>query len=68
MVPAARRARGILTRISEFNADAAKLKLICHRVSAGLTEKILVAANLVIHNPVTMVSNWRATTGSSLSA
>jgi hypothetical protein len=54
--------------MSEFNADAAKLKLICHRVSDGLTEKNLLAANLVIHSPVTMVSNWRATTGSSLNA
>ena len=58
LAPAAKCARGILTRLSEFNADAATLKLICHRVSAGLTEKILVAANLVTHSPVTMVSDW----------
>ena len=61
-------AHGILTGMSEFNADAATLKLLCHRVSAGLTEEILVAVNLVIHSPGTMVSDWRATTGSTLSA
>ena len=44
--------------MSAYNADAATLKLICHRVSAALTEKNLVAANLVIHRPVTMVSDW----------
>ena len=58
MAPAARRAHGILTGIAEFKADAATLKLICHRVSFDLTGKNLVAANLVIHSPVKVLSGW----------
>ena len=69
LVPAARRVNGILTGILEFKADVATLKLICHRVSFGLTEKKLVAANLDIHSPVTVVGGWGgAPTGSTLSA